>query len=59
LVNWPYFAAHSGILRLVGISARQQAAICLQIVTQHGDDLKAGAIITAEPERLRIRLPQA
>jgi predicted nuclease of predicted toxin-antitoxin system len=44
---------HSGIIRLVSIPARQQAAICLQILSQHGTDLSNGAIITAEPGRLR------
>jgi predicted nuclease of predicted toxin-antitoxin system len=48
---------HGGILRLVGISARQQAAVCQQVFVAHGVDLAGGAIITAEPGRLRIRLP--
>jgi predicted nuclease of predicted toxin-antitoxin system len=46
---------HSGILRLVGFSARQQATICLQVLNLHGNELQAGAIITAEPGRLRFR----
>jgi len=48
---------HSGIVRLVNISARQQAAACLQVLALHGPELQSGAIITAEPGRLRIRLP--
>jgi predicted nuclease of predicted toxin-antitoxin system len=48
---------HSGIIRLVGISAHKQAAICIEILAKHEADLKSGAIITAEPGRLRIRLP--
>ncbi len=48
---------HSGILRLVGISAHRQAIVCLEVPTKHGSDLLAGAIITAEAGRLRIRLP--
>lgn len=47
---------HNGIVRLVNISARQQTAVCLQVFAQHGRDLEAGAIVTAEPGRLRIRL---
>lgn len=47
---------HAGIIRLVNLGARQQAAVCLRVINLHGDDLKAGAIITAEPNRLRIRL---
>lgn len=48
---------HSGILRLVNIAARQQAAVCLHAIRQHGAELQAGAILTAEPGRLRLRPP--
>ena len=48
---------HYGVVRLVNISARQQAAVCLQVLALHAADLAAGAIVTAEPGRLRIRLP--
>jgi len=51
--GWP----HSGIVRLVGLSVRQQGKICLHIVAHHGNELQAGALITAEPGRLRIRPP--
>ena len=54
-----YGSAHSGILRLVNISARQQAAMCLRVIALHGKELEAGAIITAEPGRLRVRPPDA
>ncbi len=50
-------AAHCGILRLVGISARQQASVCREVLAAHGPELLTGAIITAEAGRLRIRLP--
>jgi len=50
-------SAHSGILRLVNISANQQAAVCLRVITDYGKELEAGAIITAEPGRLRVRPP--
>ena len=46
---------HCGILRLVNIAARQQGAICLRVLSLHGKDLETGAIITAEPGRLRLR----
>ena len=49
--------AHTGILRLVGIAAQQQAAVCLQILASHGTELAAGGLLTAEPGRLRIRGP--
>jgi predicted nuclease of predicted toxin-antitoxin system len=47
---------HAGILRLVNLSTQQQAAVCLQVLRQHGRTLATGAIITAESDRLRIRL---
>ena len=49
--------SHCGIIRLVGISAHQQDAICLQVLATHETDLRSSAIITAEPGRMRIRLP--
>ena len=48
---------HAGILRLVGLSALQQAEVALLVMETHGHDLAAGAIITAEAGRLRVRLP--
>ncbi len=47
---------HAGIIRLVNLETSQQAAICLRMIKLHGDDLEAGAIITAESNRLRVRL---
>ncbi len=47
---------HRGIIRLVGISARQQGQICLQVLALHATELEAGAIVTAESNRIRIRL---
>jgi len=47
---------HAGIIRLVNLGTSQQAATCLRVIKLHGDDLKAGAIITAESNRLRVRL---
>jgi predicted nuclease of predicted toxin-antitoxin system len=49
---------HCGILRLVGVAARQQASVCLRVLGLRGEDLQRGAIITAEPGRLRVRPPQ-
>lgn len=48
---------HSGIIRLVNLSLRDQPTACLQILNKHGETLLAGAIITADQTRLRIRLP--
>jgi predicted nuclease of predicted toxin-antitoxin system len=47
--------AHHGILRIVNYSARQQAVVCNAVLASHGSELLAGAIISAEPGRLRIR----
>lgn len=47
---------HSGIIRLVNLRARQQAQACLRVIEHHEEELKAGAIITVEPTRLRVRL---
>ncbi len=46
---------HCGIVRLVNWRARQQATVCLEILDRYGDELKAGAIVTASPGRVRIR----
>ena len=46
---------HSGILRLVDFSAKQQASVCLRVLKAHGHQLEAGAIVTAERGRLRVR----
>jgi len=47
--------SHRGIIRIAGFSAKSQPDVCKVVLEQHGDDLIAGAIITAEPGRLRIR----
>ena len=49
---------HCGIIRLVSISARKQADVCNRVILLHGDELQAGAIITVESGRLRIRPPE-
>lgn len=50
---------HAGILRLVGFRAREQAAICEAALLEYGDQLQQGALITAEPGRVRIRPAEA
>jgi predicted nuclease of predicted toxin-antitoxin system len=50
---------HCGIVRLVNFAARRQAEVCLTVLQRHGDELMAGAIVTAEPGRLRIRAADA
>ena len=46
---------HAGIIRLVNWSSSQQAATCRMLIEQYGTELEAGAIVTAEPGRVRIR----
>lgn len=48
---------HAGIMRLVNVSARQQGAVCQQVLARHGDELARGTIITVEAGRLCIRPP--
>ena len=50
-----YRLPHSGIVRLVNLSIRQQAKICLRVLNIYGEALQAGAIVTAELGRIRIR----
>jgi predicted nuclease of predicted toxin-antitoxin system len=46
---------HCGIIRLVNFSVKDQASICMHILSLYKEELESGAIITAEPGRLRVR----
>lgn len=46
---------HSGIIRLVNLSFKLQAKVCLRVVEMYGHELLSGAIVTAERDRVRIR----
>jgi predicted nuclease of predicted toxin-antitoxin system len=48
-------APHPGIIRLVGFSARQQAAMCARILGHYSDELSRGALVTVDPGRVRVR----
>lgn len=48
---------HPGILRLVNIRADQQGRMILTVLARHARDLERGALIVAESNRLRVRLP--
>jgi len=48
---------HYGIIRLTGFRAKQMAAAIHHIVTNYEQDLANSAIITADPERIRVRIP--
>lgn len=47
---------HSGIIRLVGIAAREQADYCLAVLRKYEPELIQGAIITVDSNRTRIRM---
>jgi predicted nuclease of predicted toxin-antitoxin system len=49
--------AHSGIVRLVEVRARDQGRVLNDVLARYGDDLRAGSIVTVEPGRVRIRAP--
>jgi len=57
ILAFRYGRSHAGILRLVNLSTQQQATVCLRVLSRHGTTLQAGAIITAELDRTRIRQP--
>jgi predicted nuclease of predicted toxin-antitoxin system len=48
--------AHSGIVRVVNMSARQQANAILHVLGRYADELSKGGLVTVEPGRVRIRL---
>lgn len=52
-----YDRPHCGIIRLVGFRAQQQGQACFQVLQTYQDELKQGALITVEPNRVRIRYP--
>ena len=47
----------AGIIRLVDVRHPDQAALCVTLLAAHGDELALGAIVTAEPGRVRVRPP--
>ena len=47
--------AHSGIVRLVELRARDQGPVLCAVLARYGAELSAGAIVTIEPGRVRIR----
>jgi len=46
---------HAGIIRLVGIRAARQGSLCVSLLATYAGELASGAIITAEPGRVRVR----
>jgi predicted nuclease of predicted toxin-antitoxin system len=50
---------HSGIIRIVDFQVSKHASVCLSAIKRYSKELAAGAIVTAEPGRLRIRPGQS
>jgi predicted nuclease of predicted toxin-antitoxin system len=48
---------HAGIVRLVNLTVHDQLRIGALVLERYKNELPAGAIVTAEADRLRIRLP--
>ncbi len=48
---------HSGIVRLVDLSTSEQVRISIVVLAKYGRELEAGAIVTVEAARVRVRPP--
>jgi len=46
---------HAGMIRLVGFRAADQGAAVVRLLERYRSELEAGAILTAEPWRVRVR----
>ena len=46
---------HSGIVRLVALSASQQTETCAAVLAMYGVEPRKGAIVTVEIGRVRVR----
>lgn len=46
---------HAGIVRLVDVRHDRQGPMCVELLARYGEELGRGAIITAEPSRVRVR----
>ncbi len=49
---------HCGIVRLVNISARNQANVSLRLLDRFSEELVKGAILTVYQQKVRIRAPE-
>ncbi|MBE7466450.1 MAG: DUF5615 family PIN-like protein [Planctomycetes bacterium] len=46
---------HAGLVRLVGLRARQQGPAMVAVLAKYESELQGGAILTVEDTRVRIR----
>lgn len=49
-------ASHRGIIRVVDFPARDQGPVCVQLLQKYAEELRQGALITADRNRVRVRL---
>lgn len=49
---------HAGIVRIVGFAAREQGPACAAALARYGAELAAGALVTVERTRVRVRPPR-
>lgn len=47
---------HCGIIRLVGLSAREQGPAAVASLSRYGLELRSGAVVTVSQHRTRIRV---
>jgi len=47
--------AHAGIVRLVGLRANEQGPVCAIVLEKYASELGAGAILTVDTHRVRVR----
>ena len=50
---------HRGIVRLAGFAAERHGTAAVDTLAKYGAELSAGAIVTVEPHRVRVRPPEA
>jgi predicted nuclease of predicted toxin-antitoxin system len=46
---------HVGLIRLVGFRASEQGTAVIRLLARYENELVAGAVLTAEPWRVRVR----
>ena len=49
---------HCGIVRLVGLPATRELAICQNVLEGKQSDLRHGSLVTVELHRIRLRRPE-
>ncbi len=46
---------HHGIVRLVNMATKRQGEVCVDVLARYESNLSAGALITVEQNRVRVR----